>query len=206
MQKVGEFVTFYENAIAEKQDEIKNSSTEDNYKIATVTSFFENGCPKLTFKGEEQESNKKYSYLYSYIPTLGDEVLLMKTNKTYIILGKTAYDITPDTQDEIYTEEEIKKLAQNQIETNNFLVVSSEGTVTLTGTKYNTINYITNKRINTEVLYADKVGFYGKTPTTQGSVSYLPTGTTDLAKIVSRINSLINAVKQSGLIDDSGTN
>lgn len=196
----------YESAVEQKKDETKNNIPEDTYKIAIVTSFFENGCPRLTFLGEEQESNKKYSYIYTYIPAIGDNVLLMKTNKTYIILGKIAYDITPDTQDKVYTEEEIKKLIQDKIETYNFLVVSGEGTVSLTSTKYNTINYITNKRINTEVLYANKVGFYGKEPTTQGSVSYLPTGTTDISKIVARINSLITAVKQSGLIDDSGTN
>lgn len=149
--------------------------------------------------------------MYTYIPTKGDKVLLMKTNRTYIIMGKIAYDVTPDTQDEGYTDEDIKQLAEEQIETHDFLVVSSDGTVSLTGTKYNTINYITNKRINSDYvsttsLYADRVGFFGKTPTTQGSVSYLPTGTTDISKIVARINSFITAVKQSGLIDDSGTN
>lgn len=203
-------MSLYESAIEEKQDEIKNTEQDEVYKIATVTNFFENGCPKLTFIGEEQESNKKYSYIYTYIPIKGDNVLLIKTNSTYIIVGKIAYDVTPDTQDEGYTDEDIKQLAEDQIGTHKFLVVADNGTVSLTGTSYNTMNYITNKRINTDYvstasLSADRVGFYGKSPTTQGSVAYLPTGTTDISKIVARINSFITAVKQSGLIDDSGT-
>lgn len=201
----------YESAVEQKQDDIKNSNNEDNYKIATVTSFFENGCPKLTFVGEDQESNKKYSYIYTYIPVLGDIVLLMKTNSTYVIIGKIAYDITPDTINEGYTDEYIKQLAEEQIVTHKFLVITENGTVSLTGTNFNTINYITNKRINTDYvstgnLYADRVGFYGTAPTTQGSVAYLPAGTTDISKIVTRINSFISAVKKSGLIDDAGTN
>ena len=204
-------MSLYKSAIEEKQDVIKNTKQEKIWKKAIVTSLFENGCPKLTFDGEEQESNKKYSYIYTYMPQVGDKVLLMKTGSTYVIIGDLAYDVTPATEEEGYTEEEIKQLAEDQILTHDFLVVSSDGTVFLAGTKYNTINYITNKRINTNYvsttsLYADRVGFFGKTPTTQGSVSYLPTGTTDISKIVARINSLINAVKQSGLIDDSGTN
>lgn len=201
----------YESAVEQKQDEIKNSNNEDNYKIATVTSFFENGCPKLTFAGEDQESNKKYSYIYTYIPVEGDIVLLMKTNSTYVIIGKIAYDITPDTINEGYTDDDIKQLAEEQIVTHKFLVIAENGTVSLTGTNFNTINYITNKRINTDYasagnLYADRVGFYGTAPTTQGSVAFLPTGTTDISKIVTRINSFISAVKKSGLIDDAGTN
>ena len=86
----------YDSAVEEKQDEIKNSSTDDNYKIATVTSLFEDGCPKLTFVGEETESSKKYSYIYTYIPSVNDIVLLVKANNTYVIIGKIAYNVAPN--------------------------------------------------------------------------------------------------------------
>lgn len=203
----------YESAVEQKQDEKKNTAVEETYKIATVTSLFEDGCPKLTFVGEEQASSKKYSYIYTYIPSIGDSVLLIRFNDSYVIIGKIAYNIPPYKEEEIitYTEDEIKEFAEEQIKTHDFLIVSDNGTVSLAGTNYNTINYITNKRINTtyvstENLYADRVGFYGTPPTTQGSVSYLPAGTTDISKIVARINSFITAVKKSGLIYDSGTN
>lgn len=86
----------YESAIKQKQDEIKNTSIESNYSIATVTSLFEDKCPKLTFIGEEVESSKKYSYIYTYIPSIGDNVLLIRANDTYVIIGKIAYNIAPD--------------------------------------------------------------------------------------------------------------
>lgn len=86
----------YESAVEQKQDEIKNDTPDDTYKIAKVTSLFEDGCPKLTFIGEEQESSKKYSYIYTYIPSIGDSVLLIKANDTYVIIGRIAYNIAPD--------------------------------------------------------------------------------------------------------------
>ena len=86
----------YESAIEEKQDEIKNTEVEENYKLAKVTGLFEDGCAKLTFVGEEQESTKKYSYLYRYIPSIGDTVLLIKANNTYVILDEVVYNVEPD--------------------------------------------------------------------------------------------------------------
>lgn len=208
----------YESAVEEKIDMMKNNTLEDTYKIAIVTSFFENGCPKLTFLGEEQESNKKYSYIYTYIPILGDKVLLMKTNRTYIILGKIAYDITPDIIDKGYTdediiklitdntltEEEIQSLADDRITAKECVLLENDGTISNTSAKYNSF---ANLAVSNGFKHTgSSVGFFGKTPSSQGSVSYLPSGTTDISKIVSRFNSLIDAIKKSGLIDDSGTN
>lgn len=119
----------YSSAIEQKQDEINQITQEENYKIAKVTNLFEDGCPKLTFVGEEEESNKKYSYIYSYIPTIGDDVLLIKANNTYIIIGKVAYNVAPDEVG--YTNAEIDanidSVADEKIkksETNTLLEVS----------------------------------------------------------------------------------
>lgn len=60
---------------------------KENYRMAKVTAL-QNGRPVLLFYGETQNSNKLYKYLQSYSPAVGDTVLLAKTGRTYVILGK----------------------------------------------------------------------------------------------------------------------
>lgn len=59
------------------------------FKLATVTALFSpSGSPKIKFDGESTASEKKYSYLASYTPTVNDRVLLASVGGTYVILGK----------------------------------------------------------------------------------------------------------------------
>ena len=61
-------------------------SNQPGYKIGTIAST--NGKPTVTFAGEDQPSQKGYSYLASYTPAVGDRVLLVKIGGTYVILDK----------------------------------------------------------------------------------------------------------------------
>lgn len=61
-------------------------SNQPGYKIGTIASA--SGKPTIIFAGEDQPSQKGYSYLASYIPAIGDRVLLAKIGGTYVILGK----------------------------------------------------------------------------------------------------------------------
>ncbi|WP_312373034.1 tail fiber domain-containing protein [Lachnoclostridium sp.] len=58
------------------------------FRLATVTSLFEDGYYKITFYGESNESEKKYKRLEMSNPSLNDTVLLAHINDNYIILDK----------------------------------------------------------------------------------------------------------------------
>ena len=186
----------YENAIEEKQDEKKNTKPESSYRIATVTGMFEDGFnPKLTFTGEVTESKKKYGYLYSYIPAIGDVVLLAKTESTYIILGKYAYDIAPEAPLKTWTEEEIKEFAEEQIGKHSYAELDRYGTINITTTSgVNVLNYLRCIRL----YHTGTVGFCGADPRGAYSIASLSTSA-DLSTVITKVNSIITALKSFGL-------
>lgn len=56
-------------------------------KLGKVTSV-SGGKTFIRFDGEDSASTKGYMKLSSYSPTVGDRVILLRCNGTYIILGK----------------------------------------------------------------------------------------------------------------------
>lgn len=64
---------------------------EVKFKLATVTALFEDGTAKIQFFGEDKASEKEYSYIASYAPTVGDKVFLAPFADSYIIIGKVLY-------------------------------------------------------------------------------------------------------------------
>lgn len=56
------------------------------YKIATITDV--SGRTRVRFAGESQSTQKRYSYLSSYTPVVGDRVLMARVKGSYVILGK----------------------------------------------------------------------------------------------------------------------
>lgn len=64
---------------------------ENDFKLATVVELFEIGTAKITFWGEDTPSEKEYSYLSSYKPTVSDTVLIVPFTDTYIIAGKILF-------------------------------------------------------------------------------------------------------------------
>ncbi|WP_312102175.1 tail fiber domain-containing protein [Lachnoclostridium sp.] len=67
---------------------IKENEKERCFRLATVTSLFEDGYYKITFYGESTESEKKYKRLDMSSPSINDTILLAHLNENYIILGK----------------------------------------------------------------------------------------------------------------------
>lgn len=56
------------------------------FKIGTIASA--DGKPTITFAGEDQPSEKQYSFLGSYVPNVGDRVLLARMKNTYVVMGR----------------------------------------------------------------------------------------------------------------------
>ena len=68
-----------------------NNKEYKPFKLATVTALFANNFPQIKFDGESSASLKKYPYLASYTPAIGDRVLVVAISGTYIIIGKIKY-------------------------------------------------------------------------------------------------------------------
>lgn len=67
------------------------------FRLGTVLALFPNGTAKVKFDGEETSSEKQYSYLSSYGPTVNDRVVMAVIAGTYIIMGKVAFNAAPAT-------------------------------------------------------------------------------------------------------------
>ncbi len=72
---------------------LNQSPDEKGLKLAKVTELFQSGTVKIQFYGEDTPSEKEYSYLASYTPSIGDTVLLIPMAETYIVLGKILYSV-----------------------------------------------------------------------------------------------------------------
>ncbi len=72
---------------AEEQVQAAKKNQEENIRLAKVTSLDSSGRAKVTFFGEDTESGKTYTYIDGYVPTVGDNVAMLKQGNTFIILG-----------------------------------------------------------------------------------------------------------------------
>lgn len=188
----------YESAVEEKKDEIKNNTQDDNYRIATVTSLFEDGCPKLTFAGEEEESDKKYSYIYTYIPAVNDNVLLIKASNTYIILGKIAYNVAPY---EPPTEQEYIDLIDQELENKKVMLPNDSAEYVLDSyiIKVNTAGYYSFFRLlDSSMLRTDRFAMNNQTPIYSQSVPSLSTSA-ELSDVITKVNTIISKLRSFGL-------
>lgn len=61
--------------------------TSEPVKMAKVMAV-ESTLPVVRFYGESVNAAKKYPYLASYNPMVGDIVVLLRIGRSYIILGK----------------------------------------------------------------------------------------------------------------------
>lgn len=63
------------------------NNNSKSFKLAVVKSI-SSGKTIVQFDGEEESSNKSYSRLGSYLPTVGDRILLLNVGGTYVIAGE----------------------------------------------------------------------------------------------------------------------
>lgn len=78
--------------------ELNDDEEKKNFKLGQVAELFENDTAKILFDGEDIPSEKQYAYLSSYVPTVGDRVLLAVTGRTYVVLGKVNFGVSPDIE------------------------------------------------------------------------------------------------------------
>lgn len=79
----------YESAIEQIQTEKEEVKP---FRLATVSALFSDGCPKITFFGEEAPSEKKYKVIDDTSYVIGDAVLVGIINDGYVIMGAVGYN------------------------------------------------------------------------------------------------------------------
>jgi hypothetical protein len=62
--------------------------------LGTISAVIENAGLRLTIDGESSPTTKEYRFLSSYVPKVGDRVLVAETGDSYVVLGK----VTETTQ------------------------------------------------------------------------------------------------------------
>lgn len=63
-------------------------------KIGTITALDKSSGVQIKLDGEENGTAKKYSYLDSYIPAVGDRVLIEEISGSYVVIGKIITDFS----------------------------------------------------------------------------------------------------------------
>lgn len=62
-------------------------TSQNAFILGTVSAFDSTAGISLTIDGESAATTKKYKYLSSYAPVVGDRVLILKMAGTYIVIG-----------------------------------------------------------------------------------------------------------------------
>jgi len=70
--------------------------------LGTITTWTNNGGVTVTIDGEEAPTTKKYMWLNSYLPQVGDRVLIAEIGGSYVILGKLTTN-RPTSAQALYT-------------------------------------------------------------------------------------------------------
>lgn len=63
-------------------------SQQSPYVLATISSSYSGGRPKLVFDGSLSDTTSTYPYLSSYTPASNDRVLCARVGGSIVILGK----------------------------------------------------------------------------------------------------------------------
>ena len=61
--------------------------------LGTISAIDVNTGIQLVIDGEDEPTTKKYTYMASYVPTVGDRVLIEEVGGSYIIMGKVISDV-----------------------------------------------------------------------------------------------------------------
>jgi hypothetical protein len=202
---------------AEELVEMTESKEQSPFKLGTVVELFEIGTAKIQFDGEEEPSEKEYSYLASYKPSIGDRVLLASVAGTYVIMDKIKYQ---EAIEDTSTGNFESLTVENNTKTKTLDVTSTMyvgGTANLNGG----VNVRSSARFNNgatvsngmsvsgtadlSTLKVDRLehngtlGFFGGSPIRQKTVWTLMSSAS-LSDAVSRLNELLRALKAYGLI------
>jgi hypothetical protein len=185
----------YDSATEEIKDEKNQQPKQENFKLASVTELFtQDQCAKITFYGEDTPSEKEYSYLASYTPTIGDKVLLARVGESWVILGKVNYAEEPTA----LTAEQIVELINTTLVDGKYVKLTDNGTISNSSDNY---NYLKNLEAAILRHTGSYLGFFNHTAVQQKSTTKLSvTSSTTAQDVGNKLNTLIEMLAGYGLI------
>ena len=169
--------------------EMTESKEQSPFKLGTVVELFEIGTAKIQFDGEEEPSEKEYSYLASYKPSIGDRVLLASVAGTYVIMDKIKYQESPESgggggNSEFFT------LDGNLLKTNYNMEVKGW---------LDALNEVSSgNTLIVDLEHRGKLGFFGNSLIDQRICSTLSTGAA-LSTVIDKVNEIISDLRAYGL-------
>lgn len=176
----------------EKEYAMPEQPKSETFKLGTVTALFANGTAKIRFDGEEEASEKQYSYLASYKPGVNDRVVLSVVAGTYIILGKILFNASPES-------------GTTNLSVPGILTVNGNTTLEGATSMSNTLSVSGKATLSGEVQIGGSlnhdgsyIGFFGKTPTSKRTAYYAID-----TNVKNRLNELIQRLGDYGLINPS---
>ena len=147
--------------------------TDTSIRLASITAI-DSGGVSVQFEGEYAASNKTYTVVQSYHPTLGDRVVMLNISGTYIALGCVGAPTDP-----------VEYIPASE-------KGASGGVATL-----NSGGQVVQKAVS--AASADSAHTATCLQPT-GSVSSLSTNAT-LAEVITKVNTIRNRLKDAGVID-----
>lgn len=183
---------------ADELVEMTEQEQQSPFKLGTVVELFDIGTAKIQFDGEEEPSEKEYSYLASYSPNIGDRVLLASVAGTYVIMDKIKYQEVAEESGKLFTLEGNVIKANYNMELKGWIDALNEvsgGRSFFPSMEVYTLSHTGNPGYN-------RLGFFGASPTYRRTVSYLNSSPsiTDLSDVISAVNAILSALKAYGLI------
>lgn len=128
----------------------------------------------MRFEGEDTASDKTYTVVQSYRPTLGDRVVMLNISGTYIVLGSVGAPTTPV----------------------EYIPASEKGEVGGVAT-LNSGGQVVQKAVSAVTADSANIATYLEST---GSVSALSINAA-LVEVVTKTNTIISRLKDAGIID-----
>lgn len=173
--------------------------TDASYRLASITAI-ESGGVSVQFEGEDTASDKTYTVVQSYHPTLGDRVVMLNISGTYIVLGSVGAPTAPveyipasekGAAGGVATLNSGGQVEQKAVNAASADHATSADSATSASSATTATNFTGRHTGNT-------LSFFGATARNQQSVPTLSTSA-DLAATIARVNVIITAGRNYGL-------
>ena len=157
-----------EDVLSPKMEDPKSA-----FRLGTITAIKPQGTT-VKFEGEDTASDKAYTVVQTYTPTVSDRVVLLNISGTYVVLGSVG---PPKTKTDYI-------LASEKGSVNGVATLNADGKVVQT------------------VLNADNASWSNTASKLEsvGSLAYLSSNA-DITSTVNKVNNIIGKMISSGMLD-----
>lgn len=174
-----------ENAQEEKKLEQEEQPTE---LFATVSAVHAHGV-QIQLDGESEPGEKHYKVIQSYLPKVGDYVLVLKIGGSYLIIGSKGAPIAAVKYATLDANNRVVEVANNALNATN----AAKATNATNATNAETAKNYTGQH------NGDRVGFFGFQGYGRQDVGTLSTSA-NLFQTISKLNLLIECLSRYNLI------